>query len=489
VAALAAFIKPRLVTPGALDEGDYEYLHETYGPDKFNLSDRGYIAQIHPLELWLVAYLRAHPQAGWDEIVKASARERVEVYDWLFSTSRKNAQDNRILSLLEIEAFQEIHKRWRKLGYPFSSLVPSYASAIGSSADRPAALAELMGVILNDGVKLPPVSLTRLEFAADTPYHTRFKRLKPQGERLFPAEVALVLKTALVNVVQEGTARRLRDAFATADGSHLVIGGKTGTGDHRKEVYAANGTVLESKVMNRVATFAFFMGQRYFGVMTVFVPGEAAGDYHFTSGLAVQILKVIEPALRPLVIGKEATEPDWEELARRFEAENPPPAMAPNPPAAPAEAAPAPDAAAKATADKPGEGKTGVETPTAAKVTVNATGTGKAAAQNGANTRSGTGKTEPAKPAAPSKPAPAKPAPAKPPTPAPTPMPKPSNGTPPQGVPPPAGPAAPSQEPAPPQPPSAQPEPPPPPAAPARKPVNPWPSVPGEGFQFPPPRP
>ncbi len=320
-ATFTAFMKGRLANPSAYDEGDYEYLYETYGPEKFNLSDRGYIAQIHPLELWLVAYLKAHPQAGWSQIVQASAKERVEVYDWLFKTSRKNAQDTRILSLLEIEAFQEIHRRWQKLGYPFSSLVPSYATAIGSSADRPAALAELMGVILNDGAKLTPVSLTRLEFAAGTPYHSVLEREKPRPEQIYPAEVARVIRKALANVVEEGTARRLRGAFPLADGSSLVIGGKTGTGDHRRETYAPNGAVIESKVMNRTATFAFFLGKSFFGVMTVFVPGEAAADYRFTSGLAVQILKVMEPALRPLVVGSDTPEPTWEELVRRFDAE------------------------------------------------------------------------------------------------------------------------------------------------------------------------
>ncbi|MEW5789564.1 MAG: transglycosylase domain-containing protein, partial [Pseudomonadota bacterium] len=339
VAAFTAFLKQRLNNPASLDEGDYQYLYETYGPDKFNLSDRGYIAQIHPLELWLVAYLRAHPQAGWNEITKASEKERVEVYDWLINTSHKNAQDIRILSLLEIEAFQEIHKRWRKLGYPFGSLVPSYATAIGSSADRPAALAELMGVILNDGVKLPPITLTRLEFGEGTPYHTQLKRQRPEATRIFQSEVSEVVRKALLNVVQEGTARRLREAFPLGDGTHLPIGGKTGTGDHRFEVYSASGQVLESKVMNRTATFAFYLGSRFFGVMTVFVPGEAAGDYHFTSAIAVQIVKDMEPALRGLVLGNERPEPSWEELSRSFDAEalipvGEPPKVAPLPPGA-----------------------------------------------------------------------------------------------------------------------------------------------------------
>jgi membrane peptidoglycan carboxypeptidase len=321
VAAFSAFIRQRLNNPASLDEGDYQYLFETYGPDKFNLSDRGYIAQIHPLELWLVAYLRAHPGASWKDITKASEKERVDVYDWLINTSHKNAQDIRILSLLEIEAFQELHKRWRRLGYPFGSLVPSYATAIGSSADRPAALAELMGVILNDGVKLPPINLTRLEFAEGTPYHTILKRKRPEATRIFQSEVSDVIRRALLNVVEQGTARRLRGAFTLGDGTTLPIGGKTGTGDHRFEVYSASGAVLESKVMNRTATFAFYLGNRFFGVMTVFVPGEAAADFHFTSAIAVQIVKDMEPALRALVLGSERPEPTWEEWARAFDAE------------------------------------------------------------------------------------------------------------------------------------------------------------------------
>ena len=321
ITTFTAFIKGRMNNPSTFSEADFQYLYDTYGPDKFDLSDRGYITQIHPLELWLVSYLRARPAAGWSEVVDASAIQRIEVYGWLLNTSHKNAQDSRILSRLEIEAFQEVHKRWRRLGYPFGSLVPSYATAIGSSADRPAALAELMGVITNDGVKLEPVTLTRIEFAANTPYHSVLKRERPTAERIFPTEIALVIKQALANVVEQGTARRLRGAFMLNDGTALPLGGKTGTGDHRLEVYSANGTVIESKVMNRTATFAFYMGSNFFGVMTVFVPGEAAGDFRFTSAIAVQIIKNMEPALRPLVLGKEKPEPDWKELVEAFDAE------------------------------------------------------------------------------------------------------------------------------------------------------------------------
>jgi len=68
-------------------------------------------------------------------------------------------------------AFKEIHKGWKKLGYPFDHLVPSYATAIGSSADRPAALAELMGII-NDGVQMPAIKISSFHFAKNTPYET-----------------------------------------------------------------------------------------------------------------------------------------------------------------------------------------------------------------------------------------------------------------------------------------------------------------------------
>jgi membrane peptidoglycan carboxypeptidase len=371
ITAFTQFLQGRLNNPEAFDESDFQYLYDTYGTEKFNLSDRGYITQIHPLELWLVAYLRTHPGAIWNDIVQASQNERVEVYDWLINTSHKNAQDIRIQSLLEIEAFQEVHRRWRRLGYPFNSLVPSYATAIGSSADRPSALAELMGVIVNDGVKLPPVTLTRLEFGGDTPYHTVLSRLRPTPERIFPKEIAEVVKQDLINVVQDGTARRLRGAFPLDDGTYLPIGGKTGTGDDRYEIYSAHGQVLETKVMNRTATFAFYLGNRFFGVMTAFVPGEAAANFHFTSALAVQIVKDMEPALRPLVLGNERPEPDWNELVRDFEADTgsddtiphafplpkpgtaPPPAPESTPPPPPKATGKPKPAPAKSTSGKP----------------------------------------------------------------------------------------------------------------------------------------
>ena len=66
-------------------------------------------------------------------------------------------------------------RAWRRLGYPFDSLTPSYATALGASGDRPAALAELMGIIVNRGMRLPVERVGALQFARGTPYETRLR--------------------------------------------------------------------------------------------------------------------------------------------------------------------------------------------------------------------------------------------------------------------------------------------------------------------------
>jgi hypothetical protein len=80
-----------------------------------------------------------------------------------------------------------------------------------------------------------------------------------------------------------------------------VVGGKTGTGDNRFGVYGPGGKLLESRAVNRTATFAFFLGERHFGVITAYVPGPLSDKYSFTSALPVQILKTMAPDLLPYV--------------------------------------------------------------------------------------------------------------------------------------------------------------------------------------------
>lgn len=285
----------------ALDEAEIDALYRKYSPEKFNLQDRGYIARVHPLELWLIGYLHQHPSASVSEVIKAGAAQRQAVYSWLFKTRRRNKQDIRIRTLLEIEAFAEIHQAWKRLGYPFDSLVPSYATAIGSSADRPAALAELMGILVNNGRRLPTVRFTDFHFAAGTPYETHLICPASDGEQVLDPQVAAVARRAIIGVVEQGTARRLGHPFIGKDGQVIPVGGKTGTGDNRRELFGPGGRLIEDKVVSRTATFVFMIGDKYFGTLTAFVKGDAAAKYSFTSALPVQVLKVLAPTLQPVI--------------------------------------------------------------------------------------------------------------------------------------------------------------------------------------------
>jgi membrane peptidoglycan carboxypeptidase len=183
--------------------------------------------------------------------------------------------------------------------------VPSYATAIGSSSDRPVALAELVGILVNDGVRRPSSSLNKVHFAAATPYETLLEPTQPKGERVLLAEVAGTARRAMATVVEQGTARRLNGAFKLANGEVVTAGGKTGSGDNRFETFNRAGAVVTSRATNRTATFIFYIGQRYFGVITAFVQGRDAGNYHFTSGLPVTILKLLAPAINARLANKE----------------------------------------------------------------------------------------------------------------------------------------------------------------------------------------
>ena len=106
-------------------------------------------------------------------------KERQQVYTWLFKTRDKAAQDSRIQIVMETEAFQEIHRMWKRLGYPFDSLVPSYATAIGSSADRPAALAELVGICEQTASMLPACASIKCTLPPARPMKPFWARAQP----------------------------------------------------------------------------------------------------------------------------------------------------------------------------------------------------------------------------------------------------------------------------------------------------------------------
>jgi membrane peptidoglycan carboxypeptidase len=298
-AALAAFLAEHL-PHAAIGDDELWDLYRDSGPSRFSLRDRGYIAGVHPLELWLVGYLQEHPNATLAEVTAASAEARQEVYTWLFDSHSPFQQNMRIRILLEEDAFDKILQDWRRQGYPFGRLVPSDGTAIGSSGDRPDALADLMGIVVNDGVRLPTVSFERLQFAAGTPYETDMVAA-PQPQRVLAPEVAHTVQRALSAVVSQGTAKAVSGVYRTPGGSLLPVGGKTGTGDNRYDRFGRGGRLISQRVVDRTATFVFYLGNRFYGTITAYVPGAAAAEYHFSSALAVHLLKALQPQLEPLL--------------------------------------------------------------------------------------------------------------------------------------------------------------------------------------------
>lgn len=292
----------RASLPGAeLDDALLGTLYRRYAAARFDLADRGFIARVHPLELWVVSYLLAHPKASLGQVLRASEAKRLAVYAWLFRTHDRRRQDMRIRMVLEAEAYQRIAAAWQHLGYPFASVTSSFACALGASGDRPAALAELIGTIVNGGVLNPVRQISELDFATHTPYATRFAAPSAPGRRVYPKAIADVLRPVLLSVVHDGTAVRLRGAYRLADGSPIEVGGKTGTGDQRFDVYSPRGRLIESRRVKRSATFVFFLGDRYFGTITAYAHEPYAASYRFTSAMTVQLLRDLAPALTPLV--------------------------------------------------------------------------------------------------------------------------------------------------------------------------------------------
>jgi hypothetical protein len=160
-----------------------------------------------------------------------------------------------------------------------------------------------MGIIVNRGLRLPVTRLASLTFAAGTPYETQLSHQRQQPERVLEPEIADVVRAALIGVVEAGTAKRLKGALVRKDGTAVEIGGKTGTGDHRFDTYGRGGQLLSSRVVNRSATLVFLIGDRYFGTMMAYVHEPYAANYKFTSAMPSQLLKVLVPALQPLVDG------------------------------------------------------------------------------------------------------------------------------------------------------------------------------------------
>lgn len=294
-------------TPSAsISDDDLAKLYAKYAIDKFNLNDRGYIAGVHPIALWMLAYLRQHPNASEDDLRKASRDARLTSYAWLFKTRHHVTQDRRIRHMVELQAYDAIGKSWRALGYPFETITPSFAAAIGASGDRPDALAQLIGIIANDGKTHRAQSIDTLTFAAGTPFETHFGRAPSQGHQSISPEIATVARSLLRDVVLGGTGARLAAGLPLGDGRTLDVYGKTGTGDQRYGVYARGGRLIESRKVNRTAVFVFVIGNRFYGTLTAYAHEPYAARYDYTSAMAVQLLKSLGPTLAPVLEANDA---------------------------------------------------------------------------------------------------------------------------------------------------------------------------------------
>lgn len=294
-------------TPSAsLADEDLAKLYAKYAVDKFNLNDRGYISGVHPIALWMLAYLRIHPDATEAELRTASRDARLTSYAWLFKTRHHLTQDRRIRHMVELQAYAAISKSWRALGYPFENVTPSYAAAIGASGDRPDALAQLIGIIAGDGRMRRPHSVDTLAFAAGTPFETQFARAPSAGDQVVSPEIVAVARRLLRSVVLGGTGARLSTGLPLGNGRTLDVYGKTGTGDQRFDVYARGGRLIESRKVNRTATFVFVIGDRFYGTLTAYAHEPYAARYDYTSAMAVQLLKTLGPSLAPLLAANDA---------------------------------------------------------------------------------------------------------------------------------------------------------------------------------------
>jgi membrane peptidoglycan carboxypeptidase len=284
---------------GPIEPARATRLAQAYGNPQLNLSDYGYLLGIHPLKVWCAERLVQDPSLKWNQLWSESKDARQIASAWLFKTRNRSAQDLRLRIRFEQDAFALMSIDWKRFGFPFDKLVPSYATAIGSSGDRPEALAQLMGLLTNNGIQMPEIRITGLRFGIHTPYETAMEPSRSAGKRVMPEAVPRAILPVLAQVVKSGTAVRLAGAYKIG-AQPLVVGGKTGSGDNRFDTVGRQGQITSSRPVDRTAVFVFYIENRFFGAITAFVPGKDAGEYRFTSALPVAVLRLIAPHIEAL---------------------------------------------------------------------------------------------------------------------------------------------------------------------------------------------
>ena len=100
-ASFLTFMRKQLGDNAGSDAG-LRRLFDAHASRQYNLADQGYLARVHPLELWLVRHLQSEPKATLKDIVPASVEARRDASKWLFSTRFKHAQQVRIDIIVEV---------------------------------------------------------------------------------------------------------------------------------------------------------------------------------------------------------------------------------------------------------------------------------------------------------------------------------------------------------------------------------------------------
>lgn len=293
---MKAFVQPELANKKL--RPDYKKLHQRYGATaydpaalfyKFDLNDRGYLTRpIHPLKLAIAAERVKNPEISWKEALEKTRDDRVHVYKWLIHSNKKKAQDRSIGIILDHHAWREIARQWHAVGYPFQ-LVPSLATVIGVSGDTTSSLATLNSIFLNGGKSVQTTRISGIHLGVGTDHETHIEPGRPEQTQVMretTAKLMLEMTRGVVNS-ERGTGRRVKEGFQLSDGRVLDLRGKTGTND-------------ESETSGlRVGAFAGSIGDRYSVCISGYITGATARD-KFTSGMAVQALKMLLPELKPL---------------------------------------------------------------------------------------------------------------------------------------------------------------------------------------------
>ncbi|RAL23791.1 hypothetical protein DL240_06455 [Lujinxingia litoralis] len=262
------------------------------GPDA---SPDGWDAQ-DPLELAAIAALTQAPDASLSEVMLATREARARQIDWIDAHTSALETRRGITYAMEARVFELLREQWALAGYPFERLTPSLATALGSSGDRPAALARLVAAVRAGGVVPELRMIESARLYEQTPYETWFRAAGGPAQRAFSPEVARAVEALLIRVAERGTGHASEGPWSV-DGERWEVGGKTGTSEHLLHIRDRAGRVIERRPMARSGTWVFFAGPCLIGSVVIFEQGASAAEHHFHGGDAAELSRAIWRAL------------------------------------------------------------------------------------------------------------------------------------------------------------------------------------------------